>query len=507
GFNNPRPQIDVPYSDDSLKSKRWLRRNLPENEIIRSVQENQSAKLDDIVKTGIMQVYKLGLKELEEEFLQERCALIEEKTYHFIGLCASYRGILSFTDWDANCFVTPYSDSKKYLLESRGYQYVESMIKVPYSLINEENCHWLAEHIPGGEWKRTEKEIKEDRIENGLIKAKKKIEDLGLEELPEELLSASAACEKNLTEDIGIAGSHNGILSFTDPMGVTRVTPATREKVELLKSLNYQFMGAAVRVPYSLKTESNIAWLRKNIAPEYWDTAKEANREELKKIEQEQTEKRRKYFGLKDLPDELLDNSIQTDQKEPAFTGSYYQRNGILAFVDPAQILFITPVTRKKKELLEEAGYKESPTGFRVPYSDGTPSDIEFIQMHLSGEEFESSRRDQEKEEEDINKKNIEKILSSAALDKLSRDILARSAKTSLREIELIGHYCSRGGVTCFIYEDGFFYVTMTVPWKEQALREAGYTVPEQLIRVPYGSGMEEDLLWLENNLPDEDME
>lgn len=507
GFSNPRPQIEVPYSDGTIKSLRWLRKTLPKGEITRSLSENQMLKPDAQVYVGMLKVNRDGLMPLEDEFLQKRCARVEEKFYCHVGLCASFRGILSFTDRETNTWVTPYSDHKKSLLESHGYVYVESMIKVPYSIDSAENRKWLATHIPLEEWSRTEEEIEESNIEKKLSQAKLRIKKLGLKDLPQDLFDCSALCAETLPGYAGMAGSHNGILSFTDPLGKTYVTPATREKVELLKSLGYQFMGSTIKVPLSLKTEEDILWLQKNIKPEYWIAAQESNEADLKREEREQAEKRQRSLGLKELPAEILQSLIKTDLKQPHFAGLYYERNDILAFVDHQGDTFITPVTKKKRNLLKEAGYQKAAAGILVPYSDGTPSDMEFIRLHLSQEEIDLSRKEREEDTENARRKTIERILSHMKLKEVPEELMTRSAKTEFQEIELIGRFCSRGGVSCFIYKDGVFYVTPTVPWKEKVLAEAGYRPPERLIKVPYGSGTREDVLWLKNNLPPGELE
>ncbi|HUU29456.1 MAG TPA: hypothetical protein VM123_16765 [archaeon] len=507
GFKNPRPQIQVPFSDNSVKSRRRLRNVLPKTEIMRSVQENQMPVVDGKVFAGILKVNREGLKSLDEEFLSQRCAKAEEKGYHYVGLCASYHAILSFTDWEANTYVTPYSDQKRTLLENHGYVYVKSMIKVPYSLENDENRAWLAAHIPHEEWARTEKEVSEERSEEKLSKAKKRIEELGLKDLPEDLLACSALCEESYPHYAGMLGSHSGILSFTNPMGATYVTPATKEKVELLKSLGYQFVGSSIKVPHSLKTEADIAWLRDHIAPEHWEAAKEANQAELRLQEQEQAEKRQRSLGLEELPSELIEHSIKTDAKQPNFVGQYFVRNEILGFVDLFGTVFITPVTQKKKELLQEANYKKAHIGFSLPYSDGTEEDLEFIRQHLSQEEFDLSRKELEEETEKTRQKTIEKIISTLDLKEIPENLMARSAKTEFQDLELIGSYSSRGGIACFVYQDGFFYITPKVPWKEEALREAGYGAPQRLFRVPYSSETGEDREWLEQNLPSGELE
>jgi len=507
GFRKSSPQIEVPYSDGTIKSKRWLRKMLPEAEIIRSVEENRLPDPRAKVYSALVKVNLQGLRDLPEDFLSERCVKLKEKYFHHVGLCASFRGILSFTDWEANTWLTPHSDVKKELLEKHGYLYVESMIQVPYSLESEENRDWLCRNIPSEEWARTKKEIEERRLQESLEKAKKKIKELGLKDLPEELLKCSAASEESYPEYIGMAGSHNGILSFTDPLGQTYVTPATREKADLLKSLGYQFMGSAIKVPYSLKTDEDIAWLKANISPEHWETARQAARAELERTELEQAEKRKRSLGLKDLPGELVDRSIKTDSKQAGSAGLYYVRKDILGFVDPAGVVYITPATKKKINLLRESNYRQSASGFKVPHSDGTREDLDYIREHLSQEEIDQSAEERKQETEAEHKEKIEKTLDSLKLKKLPENLMSRSAKTEKQDIQLIGYFSSRGGVTCFIYEDGYFYVTPSVPWKEEALRKAGYCLPDRLIKVPYGSKTEEDIQWLKSNLPEGELE
>jgi hypothetical protein len=507
GFKRPRPQIEVPYSDATIKSKRWLRKMLPKAEIIRSVKENRLPKLDAKVYAALLKVNLEGIRALPEDFLSERCAKVKEKLFHYVGLCASYCGILSFTDWEVNTWVTPYSDSKKDLLVNHGYVYLESTIHVPYSLESEENREWLSRNIPVEEWARTRKEIEEHRLQKSLEKAKKKIKELGLKDLPEDLLNCSAASEENLPEYIGMAGSHNGILSFTDPLGKTYVTPATREKVDLLKSLGYQFMGPAIKVPYSLKTDEDIAWLKANISAEHWEAARQTTQAELEQLELEQAERRQRSLQLEDLPNELVERSIKTDSKQTGSAGQYYVRNDILGFVDPAGFVYITPVTKKKISLLRESGYRQSAAGFRIPYSDGTKEHLDFIRRHLSQEELDKCAKQRREEAEKELKTKIEETVDSLDLKQLSEDLISRSAKTEKQDIQLIGHYCSRSGLTCFICEDGYFYVTPTTPWKEEALRKAGYGLPDHLIKIPYGSQTEEDIQWLKSNLPEGEFE
>ncbi len=168
GFKRHHPQTDVPYSDGTTKSKHWLRKMLPKSEIIRSVKENQFPKMEARVYTALLTVNLEGIRDLPEDFLSERCIKIEEKFFHYVGLCASYSGILCFTDWEANTWVTPYSDYKKDLLVNHGYVYLESMIQVPYSLGSEENREWLSRNIPAGEWDLTRKEIVEQRLQESL---------------------------------------------------------------------------------------------------------------------------------------------------------------------------------------------------------------------------------------------------------------------------------------------------------------------------------------------------
>ena len=47
---------------------------------------------------------------------------------------------------------------------------------------------------------------------------------------------------------------------------------------ELLRESGYQFMGSQIKVPHSLKTTDDVAWLRANIAPEYWEEARRSAR-------------------------------------------------------------------------------------------------------------------------------------------------------------------------------------------------------------------------------------
>ena len=231
GFRNRRPQIEVPYGDGSIKTKRWLRKELPSQEIMRSVEENRMPKVDGRILTGIIRANTDGLPQLDRDFLH-RFAPVEEKFYYYVGLAARFHGILSFTDWDVVTWVTPYSDQKRMILEEHGYTWVESMIKVPYALDSKENRNWLASHIPMNEWTRTENEIREAKAQEKMEKARKRIQELGLKEIPPELLKAGAASGDKYLAYIGLAGAHNGILSFTDPDGITWVTPLTSAKVE-----------------------------------------------------------------------------------------------------------------------------------------------------------------------------------------------------------------------------------------------------------------------------------
>jgi len=507
GFKRPGKQVDVPYSDGTVKSKRWLRMKLPKSEIIRTVEENRLTKLEPRVYNALLKVNLEGLRDLPEEFLSERCAKVKEKSFHYIGLSASFRGILSFTDWEANTWLTPYSNFKRDLLAEHGYFYVESMIQVPYSIESEENREWLSRNIPAEEWARTRKELEEGRLQESLNKAKKKIEELGLKDLPEELLNCSAASEDKLPGYIGMAGSHNGILSFTDPLEQTFVTPVTKEKVDLLKSLGYQFMGSAIKVPHSLKTDEDIAWLKANISAEHWESAKQTAKAELEMIEMEQAEKRQRSLGLEELPGELLDRSIKTDSKQPGSAGQYHVRHDILGFVGPTGVVYITPVTNKKISLLREANYRQSPAGFRVPCSDGTQEDLDFIRRHLSQEELDKSALERREEAENERKAKTDRAVKDLSLKQLPEDLISRSAKTEQQDIQLIGHYCLRSGLTCFINSDSYFYVTPSTPWKEEALRKAGYRQPDHLIKIPYGSKTEEDRQWLKSNLPEGEFE
>ncbi|MBN2288327.1 MAG: hypothetical protein JXQ83_03270 [Candidatus Glassbacteria bacterium] len=501
GFNKRRPRIEVPCSDGSVKSKRWLRKNLPPQEIKRSVEENLMPKQEAKVVAAIKQVNTDGLRPVDSDFLEQRCARVEGKNYLHIGLIASYRGVLSFTDWDANTYVTLFSEEKRRLLERSGYVYVGSMIKVPYALESPENREWLAANIPYEEWDLTEREVAEERSRQAMEEAKAKIQELGLKDLPAELLAASAACEENYPQYIGMAGAHNGVLAFTDPEGATYVTPAMAEKVELLKSLGYQFMGAAIKVPYSLKTRQDIDWLRDNIGQEYWEEARQAGLKEKARLEQKEAENRRRQLGLQDLPAEFVNRTVKTEQKQKNYAGKYFVRNNILGFVDSEGFVSLTPVLKSKVEILEEANYKEAPTGFSVPYSNGTEQDLEFIRRHLSQQEIDLTLEEIAAEQQQTRKEQVRKIKEKRKLQELPRELLERSAVTGFEDLQLMGRYCSRSGVTCFICEDGYFYVTPTVPWKEKALREAGFREPDHLIRVPYASGTEEDRHWLEQNL------
>ncbi len=506
GFSNPRPQIEVPCSDGSVKSKRFLKKNLPRNEIRRSLEENRMPKLDGKVYSSIVEVNLNGLRELSTDFLA-RCVAIEQKYFLNVGLCAAYRGILSFTDWNTTTWVTPFSETKQDLLEQHGYQWVGSMVKVPYSLADSENTRWLAENIPAEEWIRCEVEIEQWRAEENMRIAKQRIEELGLRELPEELMSASARCEESYTEYAGMCGAHNGILSFTDAAGVTFVTPATRPKLDLLKEHGYQFMGSTIRVPHSLKSQQDVDWLQEHIAQEHWDEAKRSARNEMQQKQFEQAERLQRKMGLGDLPAELTDRSILTDKKQPAYVGQYFIRNDILGYVDPAGSVYVTPSTRRKVEMLQEVKYQPAKTGFTMPYSDGTPQDIDYLQRHLSRQEIDDSLREREEDLKVKSETERKKVLERAGLGKLSEELQARSAVTEVENIELIGTFCSRNGVTCYVAEDGLFHVTPTVQWKEEALREAGYRAPDMMVRVPYGSGTEEDRMWLETCLPAGELE
>ncbi|MBW7997013.1 MAG: hypothetical protein FVQ81_10695 [Candidatus Glassbacteria bacterium] len=502
GFSNPSTQIEVPYSDGSVKSKWMLKKEMPRQEIHRSLEENKMPKLEGRVYSAIIEVNLRGVKDLPQDFLA-RCGRTGQQFYLYTGLCAAYRGILAFTDEDAFTWVTPFSEQKQELLEQHGYQWVESMIKVPYSLDDPQNTKWLAANIPLEEWERSQAEITEWRAKENLARARKKIEKLGLKDLPAELLEASAACEESYPDNTGMCGSHAGLLGFTDPEGVTYVTPATREKLETLKEHGYQFMGSSIRVPHSLKTPQDVAWLQKNIAPEYWEEAQRSTRSELQRKQFEQAEKIQRKLGLQDLPADLTDRCIQTDAKQPSYIGEYFIRNDILGFVVPLGVVYVTPSTRKKETMLKEANYRQAAAGFNVPYSDGTKQDLDAIRRHLSSEEIEECRLERIEEQQRLEAKRRKKILEKIKLSKLPDKLIDRSTVTDEQNIELIGIYCSRIGMTCFVREDGWFYVTPTVPWKEQALREAGYRQPEQMVRVPYGSGTDEDRAWLETNLPD----
>ncbi len=507
GFANPRPQFAVPFSDGSIKSKRWLRQNLPPGEIQRSLRENDSPKLEARVAVGLLKITRDGIGELDPEFVARRCARAEGKFYQYIGLCASYRGVFAFTDNQGDSYVTPFSEPKRELLEAHGYVFVGQVIRVPYSLESEENRTWLATHLPRGEWSRTEQEIAEWRDRAALEQARRRIEELGLKEIPPGLLSASACCEEPYRQYAGMVGAHNGILSFTDPLGATWVTPATREKTELLKELGYQFMGSTIKVPYSLKTVEDVEWLKEHIAPEHWSAARAANQAELRRQEEEQTERRRRSLGLKELPSELTERSVGTGMQQVGFAGQFSVRNNILAFIDPAGEINITPLTRRKLELLEQVGYKRASAGIPVPYSGGTPADREYLRRHLSPEELEESRRELESEEQTARREKIERMVALRKLQPLPEELLQRAVPTPEEELELIGCWCSRGGVTAFVHQDGRFHVTPTTAAKERMLREAGYRPPERLIRVPYGSGTREDLQWLEQHLPAGELE
>ena len=506
GFTLAKPKLEVPYADGSAKSKRWLRKTLPANEMHRTVEENQILKVEPRVLAGIIKANQEGLRELPEDFL-ERCVKVREKLYFYAGLCASYRGVLAFTDWNTDTWVTPYSESKRRILEEHGYVYVESMIKVPYSLDSDENRRWLVRHIHSSEWSRTEEEVERERDEHLQKIARERIEKLGLKELPDELLSCSARSDKDYSEYVGLAGAYNGVLSFTDPRSQTYVTPLTRDKVETLKVLGYQFMGSSIKIPHSLKTKEDIQWLQSHIAEEYWNAAKEEVSSEKQREDLEQAEKRQRSLGLKDLPLELLERFIKTDERQAGFAGQYFVRNDVLGFVDPAGVVYITPVSEKKIESLRQANYKPAQTGFRMPYSSGSQQDLDFIRRQLSQQELDESVREQEEEVKRRQEEELKRARAGVQVQPLPEDLLARCAKTAEQELEKIGIFCSRGGVTCFVYEDGHYYVTPTVPWKEKALREAGYQNPEELIRVPYGSGTAEDKRWLSENLPGGEIE
>ena len=506
GFSNPRPQIEVPHSDGSVKSKRFIKKKLPKGEIRRSLEENRMPKLDAQVYTSIIDVNLDGLEELPDDFML-RCAEVEEKFYAYVGLCAAYRGILSFTDWDTTTWVTPFSDLKKELLLQHGYQWVGSMIKVPYSLNDPQNTQWLAAHIPAEEWSRSEMEIEQKRAEENLRKARERIEKLGLKDLPEELMESCARSDIAYNEYAGMCGAHNGILSFTDGEGVTFVTPATREKLETLKEHGYQYVGSTIKIPHSLKTPEDIAWLQENISVEHWEDAKRSARNELQQKQFEQAERLQRKLGLDDLPEDLTGHSIRTEKKQAAYVGQYFVRNDILGYVDPMGLVWVTPSTNRKIEMLKKANYRPAQTGFSMPYSDGTPQDLDMIQRHLSRKEIEESRSEREEEKNRQKAKQRDKVLEKAGLEEIPEKLLERSAVTEEENIELIGTFCSRNGITCFVREDGLFYVTPTVPWKEKMLRDAGYRAPDNMVRVPYGSGTEEDRMWLETCLPSGEFE
>ncbi|MCE5271828.1 hypothetical protein LLH00_11155 [bacterium] len=506
GFRNRRPQIEVPYSDGTAKSKRILRKEIDRNEILRSVEENKMPKQEGKVMAGILKANRDGLEALEEEFLK-RCALVEEKYYYYVGLAASFHGVLSFTDWDANTWVTPFSEQKKQLLEQKGYTYVEAMIKVPFALDSKENRKWLAAHVPLDEWERTENEVRQARENERMEKARKKIEELGLKDIPPGLLAACSATEEKLPGNVGMAGSHNGVLSFTDPAGVTWVTPATSDKVENLKALGYQFMGSTIKVPHSLKNKEDIAWLQKNIPPQEWEAARKANLSEQRRREEEMAEKRQRALDLKNLPAELIDHAIRTDVQQQNFVGQYFIRNDVLGFVTPDTSVFITPSAPSKVEKLKEANYHAAPTGFTVPHSDGKPEDMEYLRRHLSQAEIDRSRKELDELSSKKQDERIKRILETLKLEKLEKSYLDRCVRTDQHDLELIGHYCSRGGVTTFIYEDSFYWVTPFTPDKERTLREAGYQIPDRLIKVPYGSETKEDKAWLDGHLPKDELE
>ncbi len=506
GFRNRRPQIEVPYSDGSVKSKRILRKDIPRIEILRSVEENKMPKQDGKVMAGILKANSEGLRPLDAEFLK-RCAMVEEKFYYYAGLAASFHGILAFTDWDVNTWVTPFSEMKKAVLEEHGYTYVESMIRVPYALDSKENRQWLAAHIPFGEWERTEREVREARDRERMEKARKRIEELGLKELPPDILAGSAASGEKMSGNIGLAGLHNGVLSFTDPDGVTWVTPGTSEKVEKLKSLGYQFMGSAIKVPHSLKTKEDIAWLQKNIPADEWAAAIKSNIDEQRRREEEMAEKRQRLLNVKNIPDDLIDRSIRTEVKQPAFAGQYFVRNSVLGYVTPDTFVYITPAAPSKTATLKDLNYRSAPTGFTVPHSDGRPEDLDFIRRHLSQAEIDRCRKEQEEIALKDQDEKIKRILDAKKLQELDEDFMRRCVRTDLRELELIGHYCSRGGVTTFIYKDGYYWITPFTPEKELILKEAGYTAPDRLIKVPYGSETREDMEWLRANMPKGELE
>lgn len=506
GFKTRRPQIEVPYSDGSTRSKRWLRKALPRQEILRSVAENNMPKVDGRVMSGIMKAGTDGLRELDTDFLR-RCARVEEKFYYYVGLAAGFRGILSFTDQNAVTWVTPFSEQKKSTLEQHGYTWVESMIKVPYALENKENRNWLASHIALDEWSRTENEVRESKANERMEKARKKIEELGLKEIPPELLGVSAVSGEKLPGNVGMAGAHNGILAFTDPDGATWVTPATNDKVELLKSLGYQFMGSAIKVPRSLKTPEDIAWLQEHIPASEWDKARESNQIEARRREEEMTEKVRRALDLKDLPAELVERSFLTETKLPKYVGQFFVRNDILGFVYPNSTVYVTPAAPSKVDLLKEANYKAAHHGFPVPYSDRSPGDMEFLVRHLTQAEFDRCLLEREKSRERLVEERKKRIIEQRELKELPEEFMKRCSSTQETNIELIGYYCSRGGVTCFIDTEGVFIVTPYTPSKEEILREAGYTPPDRLIRVPYGSESEQDLKWLRDNLPPGELE
>ena len=507
GFKNPRPQMEVPYSDGSTKSKYWIKRNMPAVELHRTVEENRMPKVDGRVKAGMMKINRDGLDPLDDDFLQKRCARVEGKNYSSIGLIGSFRGILGFTDWKGNSYVTPFTSNKVEYLENHGYVYVESMIQVPYGLNSEENRTWLAENIPPEEWGKSQGEVNEEKEKIAIEKAKKRIEELGIKEVPEDLLESSAVAEQENEQYIGLAGVHNGILSYTDPSGSTYVTPATSEKIDILVENGYQYMGSSIKVPHSLKTEADIEWLRENIKPEYWERAREINKKEKEEKDKEATEARRKEYKLENIPDGFLEKTIRTDVKQLNYVGKYFVRNSILGFVHPSEYVYITPVLAEKIKILEECGYQRAETGFTVPYSDGKMEDYAYIRKYLSQDEIDASIDEKLTGEDEKREKRIADILEKANIDDLPQELLERSTRTEFEDIQHIGKFVSRNKVLAFVRENGYFYVTPVVSWKIKVLKDAGYREPDELIRIPYGSGSDDDKLWLRNYLPEGELE
>ena len=503
GFKNPRPQMEVPYSDGSTKSKYWIRRNMPAAELHRTVEENRMPKVDGKVKAGMIKINRDGLDLLDDDFLRKRCARTEGKHYSSIGLIGSFRNILGFTDWKGNCYVTPFTGRKVEFLEKHGYVYVESMIQVPHAMNTEENRTWLAENIPPEEWGKSQEEVSEEKEKLAVEKARQKIEELGIKELPEEFLESGAVAEEENEKYIGLSGVHNGILSFTDPNGKTYVTPATTQKIQGLVEHGYQFMGSSIRIPHSLKTEEDIKWLKENIDQQYWDKAREKNRKEREEKEIEETEARRLQYKLENIPAELIDKTIKTDVQQMNYIGRYFVRNSVLGFVQPSGFVYITPVMKDKVKILLECGYKNAETGFTVPYSDGKMEDYAYIRKHLSQAEMDASIDEKLAGEDAQREKIINDILEKANIGDLPAELLERSTRTDFEDIQHIGKYVSRNEVLAFVRGNGFFYVTPAVAWKTKALKDAGYREPDELVKIPYGSGSDTDRQWLVINLPE----